>query len=310
MKIIRGRHNWPVSASPCVATIGNFDGVHLGHQALFRQLKSLSARHALPATVISFEPLPHEYFQPDTRSLRLQQLRDRIRSIAGCEIDQLLLLAFNSRLSRISAEAFVEKILLEQLKVRHLLIGDDFRFGAARVGDLDLLQRYRDSDRFEVTAAETFSLDADRVSSTRIRAHLRNQQLDEVQQLLGRPYSINGLVVRGQQVGRTLGFPTANILLKAHRPLLRGVFAVTAEDGRTLSAEGVANLGERPTVDGRRLLLEVHLPGRDENLYGRHLTITFRHHIRNEQKFDSLEALKSAIANDIDAAAAFFSGHH
>ena len=252
---------------------------------------------------MSFEPLPREFFMGDAAPGRLQGLRDRVASIAACGIDRLLLLQFDTALAQQDAAAFVTSTLVETLQVRHLLIGDDFRFGARRQGDFALLQQQASRHGYVLEQSATVNVDGLRVSSSRVREALGQSDLDAARQLLGRPYRISGRVIHGEKVGRQLGFPTANVNLQRHRPPLRGVFAVEATD--TLTGEhypAVANLGERPTVGGRKLLLEVHALDSSPELYGHHLQVDFLHHIRGEQRFGSLDELKAQIALDADTA--------
>lgn len=302
MRLIRGLNRWPEN-SGCVATIGNFDGVHLGHQAMLNQLTSAAKEQNLPSCVISFEPLPQEFFSAETPRARLNGFRDRIESIAAQGVDYLLLLNFDDIQAKQSAEDFIEHVLIKTLRAQFVLIGDDFRFGHGRTGDYALLQTFSEKNQFKVEQYDTITVADGRVSSTRIRQHLADGELNEAAQLLGHPYRITGRVVHGEKVGRQLGFPTANIALRKHKPPLRGVFAVVAHDLNTKqSYAAVANLGERPTVGGRRLLLEVHALNCEVSLYGHHLQIDFLEYLRGEKKFDSLDALKAAISNDSDTA--------
>lgn len=306
MELIRGLYNWSTPSTGCVATIGNFDGVHLGHQAIFRALLEEAQRRNLPSVVISFQPLPIEFFNPDAPAQRLQTLRDRVSCVAECGIGQLLLLRFNQKFAAQSAETFIQHILCEKLQVQHLLVGDDFRFGANRTGDINLLQQAASQGAFDLSDTATITSANSRISSTRIRECLKQGDCAGAASLLGRMHRITGNVVHGQKIGRQLGYPTANISLKRHRPLLRGVFAVKvhSEDGEEFN--GVANLGERPTVGGKKLLLEVHILNASPDLYGQRLSVDFHHYIRGEKKFDSLDELKSAIAEDAQTAADYF----
>jgi len=282
-----------------VATIGNFDGLHRGHVAMLEQLRGAAERGGLPSVVTSFEPLPREHFAGDDAPRRLQGLRDRVASIAAARIDALLLLEFDAAMAALSPQAFIERILIDTLQVRHLVIGDDFRFGHGRAGDIDTLRTAAERHGFTLERNATIALDEERVSSTRIRAALRAADLPLAERLLGRPYRISGRVVHGEKVGRQLGFPTANVALQGLRPPLAGVFAVRARDldtGETYPA--VANLGERPTVGGRKLLLEVHVLDGAPELYGHHLAVDFLDFIRGEQRFGSLDELKAQIAKD------------
>jgi len=302
MRLIRHIDQWHNSGA-CALTIGNFDGVHRGHQAMLEQLVNAANERNVLSCVVSFEPLPHEYFVHDTAPARLHGFRDRVQSIAAQGIDQLVLLRFDQAQATQSADDFISHILLDKLRAHHILVGDDFRFGHNREGDFAMLQARAASDGFTAAQYQTISVNGERVSSTRIRKHLAANELDAAAQLLGQPYSISGRVVHGEKVGRQLGFPTANIALHQHRPPLRGVFAVVVHDQTTTqSYSAVANLGERPTVNGRRLLLEVHALNTKPELYGHHLKVEFLDYIRSEQKFESLDALKEAISNDSDIA--------
>ncbi len=302
MHLIRGLQRWQ-NTEGCVATIGNFDGVHLGHQAIFKTLKEHAEQQQLPSTVISFAPLPIEFFSPDTAPGRLHGLRNRVQAMRQQRIDRLLLLKFDDAFAKQSAAHFIQHTLVDVLKIKHLIVGDDFRFGRDRGGDFQSLQEAGERFGFSVAQSPTVLLENERVSSTRVRHHLNAGELTEAQALLGQPYRISGRVIHGEKVGRQLGFPTANVALHRHRPPLRGVFAVVATDAETGKAYGaVANLGERPTVGGRKLLLEVHMLDCEAELYGHHLHIDFLQNLRGEVKFDSLDALKAAIANDADNA--------
>ncbi|MFK8080247.1 MAG: bifunctional riboflavin kinase/FAD synthetase [Granulosicoccus sp.] len=302
MQLIRGLGNWPDNG-PTIVTIGNFDGVHLGHQAMFAATRRVADQHALPATVISFEPLPHEYFTADTAPPRIQGLRDRVRSVENAGIDRLILLKFDHTLAAMNAEDFVRNILVGKIGARHMIIGDDFRFGHQRSGTYDTLLKLATKLNYSVEQSPTCLHGNQRVSSTRVRNTLANGDLAHTADLLGRPYRISGRVIHGEKVGRQLGFPTANVSLGKHRPPLRGVFAVWAThipSGNRYPA--VANLGERPTVGGRKLLLEVHALDQSPDWYGQHLAIDFVSQLRQEKRFDSLDELKAQIAIDADDA--------
>jgi riboflavin kinase/FMN adenylyltransferase len=291
--------------------MGNFDGAHLGHQAMFSALKTAALQHQLPSTVVSFDPLPHEYFSqdrfpnqsPDNSPQRLQGLRDRFLSIRKAGIDRLLLLRFDNVFAEQSAEDFIKHTLVDRLRARHLVIGDDFRFGHRRQGTFELLEQASEKYGFTLEQSSTCEHEGVRISSTRIRQHLTDGQLDAASTLLGRPYRISGRVIHGEKVGRQLGFPTANVALGNHRPPLRGVFVVVANNVETReSVSAVANLGERPTIGGRKLLLEVHALDRSVHWYGHHLSIDFVAQLRKEMRFASLDELKAQIAKDADAA--------
>jgi len=311
MQLIRGSAQWRDTA-PVVATIGNFDGMHVGHQAILQRLRTLAEdssaaeyqAHAKPLTcVISFQPLPQEVLYSDAAPPRLQGMRDRLLSIKSCGIDRCLLLPFNRELRSFSADEFIQSVLLAKMNLHTLVVGDDFRFGHKRGGTFETLKAAGEQHGFAVEDTPTILHQGERISSTRVRHCLQQQDLPAAQALLGRPYRISGRVVHGHKVGRQLGFPTANIALKKQQPPLQGVFAVNATCTATQQSwPAVANLGRRPTVEGLQLLLEVHLLDATEDLYGKHLSIDFLHFIRGETKFASLDDLKAQIKLDADAA--------
>jgi riboflavin kinase/FMN adenylyltransferase len=304
MELVRGLHNLRPRHRGCVATIGNFDGVHIGHQAILKRLRERAAELQLPSCVVIFEPQPREFFQPDTAPVRLSRLRDKLELLAGQGVDRVLCLAFNRRLRELSAAAFVEQVVLDGLAVEHLEIGDDFRFGCDRAGDFDFLQQAAASHGFSLERAATVELDGARVSSSRVREALAQADFALAERLLGRPYAISGRVLHGQKLGRQLGAPTANIQIKRRRVPLSGVYLVSTEVDK-LQQAGVANIGLRPSVssDGRAHL-EAHLLDFSGDLYGRRLTLVFHRKLRDEQRYASLEELKSAIAADIATARA------
>ena len=328
MQVIRGIYNYPQASDGAVITIGNFDGVHRGHRRILKQVADSATKLGLTSCAITFEPFPQEFFQPSDHTPRLSTLRDKVAAIAACGIDQLLYLRFNSELAVLEPETFIKRVLLDKTAVRHLIVGDDFRFGAQRRGDFALLQSAGAEHGFSVVNTDTVSVATDagdsdtistsdrdfqRVSSSAIRGVLKSNDCDAASSLLGHPYHISGRVVRGEQIGRTIGFPTANIYLKRLRPALRGVFAVRATTIDSAGFEtnsnvfpGVANLGERPTVGGRKLLLEVNVLNANPDLYGQLLKVEFLKYLRGEKKFNSLDELKSAIAADAKQAKAFF----
>lgn len=308
MQLVRGLHNLRPCHRGCVATIGNFDGVHRGHQGVLARLRERAAQAGLPSCVVIFEPQPREFFAPDKAPPRISSLREKLEQLRACGVDRVLCLTFNRRLRELSAEQFIGQILIEGLGVAHLEVGDDFRFGCDRSGDFTLLQAAGARAGFSVESAATIALDGVRISSTRVREVLAEADFAQAERLLGRPYTIGGRVLHGQKLGRTLGAPTANLRLDRLRPALNGVYLVsTAVDGRRWN--GVANIGTRPTVDGDgRAHLEVHLLDFAGDLYGRRLCVQFHRKLRDEQRFASLEALKTAIAADIAAARACWQG--
>ncbi len=305
-KIIRGFHNLPQNALGCVATIGNFDGIHLGHQAVLSQLALKGETFNLPAVVISFEPQPNEFFAGKHMSARLTRFREKVEALRCFSIQQLCVLRFNRQLAEMTAEQFIQRLLVDGLNVRYLVVGDDFRFGKERAGDFKMLQQAGEAFGFEVVNMHTFQLAESRVSSTRIRKALNSGDLKLAETLLGRPYRMSGRVAHGDKRGRTIGFPTANIHLHRKIAPLNGVFAVHMFGIKGEPIQGVANVGVRPTVDGSKAILEVHLFDFTGEIYGEHVQVHFLHKVREEQRFDSLEQLKKQIHKDCIAARAFF----
>jgi riboflavin kinase/FMN adenylyltransferase len=310
MELIRGLHNLRPRHRGCVATIGNFDGVHLGHQAVLGQLAQKAAERGLPDTVILFEPQPQEYFQPQAAAGRLMRLREKLLALRRYAVERVLCLRFDARLAALSAEEFIERVLIEGLAVRCLVVGDDFRFGRGRGGDFQTLARAGEARGFQVVPMHTFSVDGARVSSTRIRAALAAGDLDGADRLLGRSFRLSGRVAHGDKRGRAIGVPTANIYLHRHRPPLAGVYVVEVYGARHEPLAGVANIGTRPTVDGTRCLLEVHIFDFAEEIYGHHVEVEFLHKLRDEQRFDSFAALVARIRDDIEEARAWLRAAH
>lgn len=312
MRLIRGLHNVPNSSDwlGCVATIGNFDGVHLGHQAILTQLNSLARQYSAPSLVVIFEPHPRELFAPNRAPVRLNGLRDKLALMAEQGVDYVLCLPFNSKMKAMTANAFIHDVLLQALKIKHLIVGDDFRFGCDRAGDYDALHAAGREHGFGVQNTQTHTHDGVRISSTAIRRALSSADLHAAQTLLGRDgYFISGRVGFGRQLGRTLNTPTANVLLKRHSLPLTGVYAVEVEhlEQPGHRHQGVANIGVKPTVAGvPEPSLEVHLFDFSGNLYYSHLRVWFKHKLRDEKAFDGLDALKSAIAEDKAAACRYF----
>ncbi len=307
MRLIRGLHNLHHSQLGSALTIGNFDGLHRGHQAVLRHLRQRAAEQQLATTVMTFEPTAQEYFSPGTAPARLQRLRDKLAMLQELDVNQVHCLRFNQELAALSADAFVRQILVEGLDVRYLVVGDDFRFGKERRGDFAFLQQAGQRYGFEVVSTRTFLEGEDRVSSTRIRQALAEGDLAMAEQLLGRSYRICGRVSPGQQRGRTIGFHTANVRLHRVVSPLKGVFAVRVYGLGSDVLNGVANVGTRPTVDGSYCVLEIHLFDFDSDIYGRHLDVEFCRKLREEKKFESFEALKQQIEFDAEQARTFFS---
>jgi len=291
------------SRSPTALTIGNFDGVHRGHQAMLARLKEQARAFGLRACVLTFEPHPLELFAPQTAPTRLTSLREKLELLAAHGVECVHVNRFNRAYASRSPQDFIEQVLLRGLGMRWLLIGDDFRFGARRAGDFSLLQEASARLGFGLEAMRTVEQQGVRVSSSAVRAALAAGRLAEAEALLGRPYSISGRVVHGDKLGRQIGFPTANVQLRHNRPPLSGIFAVRTLDGAGRTRFGAASLGLRPTVDDSgRARLEVHLFDFNGELYGQHLRVDFLHKIRDEEKFPSLDALKARIALDCEMA--------
>lgn len=279
-----------------LVTIGNFDGVHLGHQAIIRKAMS----QALPSVVMTFEPLPREYFHPDTAPARLSSLREKAAALQQLGVENLLCLPFRRTLAELDARDFVRQILVDGLHARQVLVGHDFRFGRARQGDLDMLENLGRQHGFTVTVMPPVCLDGQRISSTGLRECLAAGDLAQARRELGRAYGICGRVIHGDKRGRQIGFPTANISLRGRKPVMTGVFAVIAErkDGSCMPA--VANLGTRPTVNGQAPLLEVHILDQSPDLYGERLFVHFLARIREEQRFAGLDELRKQIGLDVE----------
>jgi riboflavin kinase/FMN adenylyltransferase len=315
MELIRGHYNLRPRHRGCVATIGNFDGLHLGHQAILARLTDKAREYALPSTVITFEPHPQEYFHPGDRPARLTSFREKLEVLAGLPIDRVLCLPFNRGLADMPAASFIDRVLVGGLGLRCLIVGDDFRFGRQRQGDIVMLRAAGERHGFEVLVMEALVQEGGRISSTRIREALRRGDLPGAGRLLGRPYRLAGLVVAGDRRGRQLGFPTANVHLQRrafargaalHPAPLAGVFAVQVYGVGPEPMPGVANIGTRPTVDGTKCVLEVHVLDFDGDLYGRHLQVEFHVRLREERRFPDVGALARQIAADAEAARAWF----
>lgn len=306
MELIRGLHNLRPWHRGCAATIGNFDGVHLGHQAVLGQLSERAAELGLPMVVVTFEPQPQEFFRPATAPPRLTRLREKLEALRRYAVERVLVLRFDARLAALSGDEFIQRVLVDGLDVRYLVVGDDFRFGQGRAGDFRLLQETGAREGFQVVNMHTFAVGGERVSSTRVRTALAQGDLEAAEALLGRPYRISGRVAAGEQRGRTIGFPTANIHLHRHQSPLQGVYAVELFGLEQEPLPGVANLGRRPTVGGTRLQLEVHLFDFDREIYGRNVHVNFLRRIRDERTFESFDALRRQIDVDAAQARAFF----
>jgi riboflavin kinase/FMN adenylyltransferase len=306
MELIRGLHNLRPPHRGCVATIGNFDGVHLGHQAVLGQLSDKAEELKLPTVVITFEPQPQEYFCHGEIPPRLTRFREKFKALRRYSVDRVLCLDFNPALAELTAEEFMQRILIDGLGVRYLVVGDDFHFGKGRQGNFDLLKETGKRNGFEVVNMHTFTIGNQRVSSTRVREALQAGDLASAEQLLGRPYRMCGRVAHGDKRGRIIGFPTANIFLHRRATPVEGVFAVEMFGIEGEPVQGVANVGTRPTVDGTRSLLEVHLFDFNGDIYGHYVHVDFLHKIREERRFESFDALKDQIVLDSEQAREFF----
>ncbi len=306
MRLIRGLRAEMLATQRVAATIGNFDGVHLGHQYVLGELLKKSKYHNLPSVLIAFEPSAKEFFLKDEAPARLTNFREKFHLIKNSGIDQYVCLRFNPALATMSAPTFVEKVLIDYLHIRYLTVGDNFRFGRDRKGDYALLQSMAQRLDFEVEKIKPYLVNGKRVDSSSIRSFLAAGKLHDAKQLLGRTYSMSGRVVHGDKRGRTINFPTANIPIKRNRSPVNGVFAVTVLIENGLEKRGVANIGHRPTVDGTRTQLEVHIFDFSGDLYDNHLTVSFCKKIRDEKKFDSLKTLKKQIRRDAENAKDYF----
>ena len=294
------RHIPATLQQSCVLAIGNFDGIHLGHQALLKKLTQTAQKLDLSSAVMTFEPHPREFFMPGSAPARLCSLREKLEYFAGAGVGRTYVCAFNRHFAKITADEFMQRILRQSLNAEAILVGEDFRFGAQRAGSVtDFVDA-----KFNLISLPQVNLNDSRVSSTRVRLALAAGELQEAMALLGRPYSISGKVIHGAERGRQLGFPTANVHMRHERPALTGVYAVKLD-----GLNAVANLGVRPTIAGiPKLSLEVHVLDFDADLYDKHVHVEFFHKIRDEMKFPSLDALKVQIAKDVAIARDFFVG--
>lgn len=306
MELIRDLHNLKAVHRPCVATIGNFDGVHLGHQAIIRQLQRHARETDLPAVVITFEPQPMEFFLHEAAPARLAAFREKLELFDHYAVDRVFCLRFDHSLASLPAEHFVRDLLVDRLGIRRVIVGDDFRFGKGRAGDFSLLSREGREHDFDVIPTETFYYDGERVSSSRIRAHLAAGEFEQAARLLGRPYYISGKVLHGDKRGTGLGFPTANLLLNRKKSPLSGIFAVMVHGLGETPREGVACIGTRPVFKGTTELLEVHLFDFNEQIYGHRIRVEFMQFLRQERDFDSPDALLEQMHEDARQARAFF----
>ena len=320
MQIFRGFHH-PGIAPACALTIGNFDGVHRGHQAMLALLMAEARQRHLPGCVLTFEPHPRDYFaqatrQPGLAPARIGTLRDKLIDLAACGVDQAVVLPFNARLAARPPQAFIDDVLIAGLGARYVLVGDDFRFGAKRAGDYAMLDTAGQRQGFDVARMMSYEVHGLRVSSTAVREALEGGRMQDAAALLGRPYAISGHVVRGCKLGRTLGFRTLNLRFAHWKPAASGIFVVHVHGLAAQPLPGVANLGVRPSLDandanGGRVLLETHClhwPAHlgPEGAYGKIVRVELLHRLHEERRYPNLQALTAGIAQDCDDARAFF----
>ena len=317
MRLIRGLHNLQRMASQsdsplangCVATIGNFDGIHRGHQVIVDQVRDRAHQLGVPSVVMVFEPQPREFFAGADAPARLMRFREKVEVLLAHDVDIVVCLQFNSRLRNLSAMEFIEQVLIDGLNVQHLVVGDDFRFGCDRAGDFRLLQSVGEERGFELEHTQTIMVRGERISSTRVRQALCENRLADAHELLGRPYAIGGRVVYGKKLGRELGVPTANILLGGKKPPLRGVYVVAVEMPNGRIERGMANIGIRPTVRGKHPSLEVHLLDFSADIYGSRLVVTFLYNLRDEIEFDGIPELEQQIHRDLTRGRDWLANH-
>jgi riboflavin kinase/FMN adenylyltransferase len=316
MRVHRG-HYLPPDAAGCALTIGNFDGVHRGHQAMLALLNNEARHRNLRSCVMTFEPHPRDWFaaqagKPELAPLRIATLRDKLRELERCGVDEVVLLRFNDALASMSPDAFIRQVLVQQLRTRYVLVGDDFRFGAKRAGDYALLDAAGSALGFDVARMMSYEVHGLRVSSSAVREALAQGAMPRAASLLGRPYSISGHVVHGRKLGRDLGFRTLNLRFPSHRPAAQGIFVVQVHGLGPTPLPGVASLGVRPSVeDAGRVLLEVHClqwPAHIaiEGGYARILQVDLMQKLHDERRYESLDALRAGIAQDVVDAQAWW----
>ncbi|MHB0926854.1 MAG: bifunctional riboflavin kinase/FAD synthetase [Gallionellaceae bacterium] len=307
MLILRGLYS--PDPRPVALTIGNFDGVHLGHQALLNELRAAAQARGLQTAVVIFEPHPREFFTPQQAPTRLTSLREKLELFGAMGIDRVHVCRFNARFAQTSAAGFIHA-LHEKLSAKFVLIGDDFRFGSGRAGDFALMEKIGSQHGFTVQAVHSVLHNGVRISSTAVRAALAEGSMRMAQSYLGRPYSISGRVEHGNGLGKKIGFPTANIQLKHNRPPLSGIFVVRVQCDGLPPMQGVASLGVRPTVhqDGKPVL-EVHVFDFSSQIYNKHMRLDFLHKLRDEEKYPDVETLTRQIASDVENAKQWFKQH-
>ena len=302
MQLIRALHNLK-HQSGCVLTIGNFDGIHIGHQEILKKLVSTAKNKGIPSLVISFSVTPESFF--GRTKARLSSFRDKHLFLESLGIDKHLLIRFNKTFSEISAESFINQTLVNKVGVKHCFIGDDFRFGKDRLGDFSMLQEMSSENGYLVDKINGVNLDGQRISSSAIRKLLSQGDFKKAETYLGRPFSISGRVAHGEKIGRTIGFPTANISIRRKLSPVLGVYSVLVKINDT-TYTGVCNIGKRPTIGGTKVLLEVFIFNFNQEIYGEYVTVIFKQKSRDEFKFNSFEELKSQIKNDVEKSQEYF----
>jgi riboflavin kinase/FMN adenylyltransferase len=311
MRTMRVFHGLPPVAGrrACALTVGNFDGVHRGHRALLHRVVEVARQRNLVAAAMTFEPHPREYFAPEQAPARIANLRDKIEGLRSAGIEWVLVQHFNRDFASLSPERFIQRILVEGCRARWLAVGDDFRFGARRAGDVAMLRSAGEAGGFTIEQIAPVLVGGERVSSSRIRAALSEGDLALAGDLLGHPYAISGRVLHGSKLGRQIGFPTLNLRVAHRRPALHGIYAVRVQGIGSATLPGVASVGLRPTIDDSgRWLLEVHLFDFSDEVYGRLIRVQFVQKLRDEARFDSIQELTAAIRRDADQARAVLDG--
>lgn len=300
MHLVRTAASFPFEMveNGSVATIGAYDGLHLGHQKLLQALHEASVATGLPKVLMSFEPMPREYFAPRTPPARLMRFREKFDALRSAGIDIFFCPRFGPEMRNVDASSFIRRMLIHAMNVKELIVGDDFRFAANREGNVDHLQRAGLALGFGVHQVESVVSDGQRVSSTAVRTALADGDLDRARNLLGRSYSMSGKVIEGEKVGRRLGFPTANVNLKRRQSAVLGIFAARVRGLGDHALDAVASVGTRPTFDGTKPILEVHIFDFDDNIYGKNIQVDFIQRLRDERRFDSADALVEQMHRD------------
>jgi riboflavin kinase/FMN adenylyltransferase len=298
MDFVRGLHNLRPRHRGCVLTIGAFDGIHRGHQEMIRMLRERAREHSLPGVVLSFEPTPREYFAKGAPPPRLTRFRERFDALSAYGVDRFVCVRFDERMRQMSQEQFVDGVLVEALGIKHIVVGSDFRFARDNNGSVATLHAVGPGKGFGVSVVPPFEVDGERVSSSLVREVLETGDVQRAAKYLGRPYRITGKVIAGQKLGRTLGYPTANLRLHRRATPVAGIFAVRASGGGLKNAPAVASLGTRPAVNGKELLLEIHVFDYSGDLYRRYLHVDFVERLRDELWFPSMDALVEQMDKD------------